>query len=135
MVLKQGSEMRKFLAICKKVIPERVSLVTNYGKWEDRIVMRGPHLKVSVRKMKEEDALRIRISDERGMTIELPCEGVEIVEIQKTKWDFETHIYFFTFGGFARMNIIGKYLNGEISDVNCQCDDLITTIEMEDRRK
>ena len=55
--------------------------------------------------------MRIRISDERGMTVEVPCEGVEIVEIQKTKGDFEAHIYFFTFGGFARINIIGQHLH------------------------
>ena len=55
--------------------------------------------------------MRIRISDERGMMVEVPCEGVEIIEIQKTKWDFEAHVYFFTFGGFARLNIIGRKLN------------------------
>ena len=44
-VYEQGTEMKKFLAICKRVIPERVSLVTNYGEWEDRIVMKGPLFK------------------------------------------------------------------------------------------
>ncbi|MFZ3580393.1 hypothetical protein [Virgibacillus sp. DJP39] len=102
--------MMKFLHICKKVIPKRVSIITNYGAWEDRIVMKGPHLKVSVRKKRDAEEIRIRVSDERGMTVEVPCEGVEIVEVQKTKWDFEAHIYFFTFEGFARINIIGKHL-------------------------
>ena len=109
MVFGEEKEMHKFLRICNEIIPARVSLITNYGCWEDRIVMKGPHLKVSVRENGDED-IRIRISDERGMTVEVPCEGVEIVEIQKTKGDFEAHIYFFTFEGFARINIIGRHL-------------------------
>ena len=69
-----------------------------------------PHLKVSVRENGDED-MRIRMSDERGMTVEVTCEGVEIVEIQKTKGDFEAQIYFFTFEGFAKINIIGIHLS------------------------
>lgn len=109
MLFGQKKDMEKFLDICERIIPERVSLITNYGDWEDRIAMRGPHLKVSLLNQADDD-MRIRISDERGMTVEVPCGGVEIVEVQKSKWEFEAHIYFFTFGGFARINIIGKPL-------------------------
>jgi len=132
MVFGQREEMKQFLNICRKVIPERVSLVTNYGKWEDRVVMRGPHLKVSVRKKKDEKDMRIRISDERGMTVEIPCEGIEIVEIQKTKWDFEAHIYFFTFGGFARLNIIGKHLQQGVDKWSFQSNRVGNFIEKGD---
>ena len=111
MIFGQKSEMEKFHDICENIMPRRVSLITNYGDWEDRVVMKGPHLKVSVRNNQDEEDMRIRITDERGMTVEVPCEGIEIVEVQKTKWDFEAHIYFFTFGGFARINIIGQHLH------------------------
>ncbi|WP_070120859.1 hypothetical protein [Bacillus marinisedimentorum] len=102
------TEMERFLDICNDVIPERVSVLTNYGEWNDRIVMKGPNLKVSVVGKNDDSDQFIKISDERGLSFELPCEGVEIVEVQNTNWDFESHIYFFTFEGFARLNIIGR---------------------------
>ena len=44
--------------------------------------MKGPHLKVSVRENGDEDRhFQMRMSDERGMTVEVTCEGVEIVEV------------------------------------------------------
>lgn len=116
----QVTEMKKLLSICKRIVPERISLITNYGTWEDRIVMRGPHLSVSVRRRKGQEDKCICLSDERGLTVVIPCEGVEIVEVHKTEWDFEAHVYFFTFEGFARMNIIGKHLHQLTGDLELQ---------------
>lgn len=107
----QENRMNQFLKICLEVIPKRVSLITNHGgDWEDRIVMRGPHINISVLDQDEGKDLRIRISDERGLTVEIPCEWIEIIDVRDSKWEFEVHIYFFTFEGFARMNIIGEPL-------------------------
>lgn len=116
----QRSELKRLLSICKRIVPERVSLLTNYGTWEDWVVMRGPHLSVSVKRKKGQEEKWISISDERGMSVLIPCEGVEIVEVHKTEWDFEAHVYFFTFEGFARMNIIGKHMHQLTGDLELQ---------------
>lgn len=104
-------EWTQFHTICQNVVPERISILTHYNGWEDRIVMKGPNLHVSY-KVLDEDAGTVRVSDERGMSVEVRCEGIEMIEIKKdTPWDFEAHIYFFTFEGFARLNIIGRVMN------------------------
>lgn len=128
MEIEQYSNLEQFQVICQHIIPERVSLMTNYGDWEDRLVLKGPHLHVSI-KDEENEYSTIRISDERGLSVEVPCEGIEIVEIQNTHWDFEAHIYFFTFGGFARLNIIGSPLNNKSEVLRIYSEVITKTIQ------
>ncbi|WP_077210400.1 hypothetical protein [Bacillus dakarensis] len=90
--------------ITSTVIPYEVKLMTNYEGWEDSIEMRGKNLKVSIINTESPKERNLKISDERGLTITIPFEGVEIINQFHNESGVYIEIYFFVYEGFARLN-------------------------------
>lgn len=90
--------------------------MTNYEGWEDSIEMRGKNLKISILNKESSNDLNLKFSDERGLNVMIPFEGVEIINQYNSGNDVFFEIYFFVYEGFSRLNIVGK----EVSITNTE---------------
>jgi len=90
------------------VIPHEIKLMTNYEGWEDSIEMRGKNLKISILTEDSSSNSQLRISDEKGLSVSIPFEGVEIINEFQNEKNVYIEIYFFVYEGFARLTLVGK---------------------------
>jgi uracil-DNA glycosylase family 4 len=99
----------RFKQIADTVIPYEIRLMTHYNNgWEDCIDMRGKNLKITITDEASQFDFYIKISDERGLSVKIPCEGVEIINEFKNKDNVIIEIYFFIYEGFAQLTIKGR---------------------------
>lgn len=98
------------------VIPYEIKLMTNYEGWEDSIEMRGKNLKFTVSNVEASNDSFLKISDERGLCVSIPFEGVEIIDEIISESKVYIEVYFFVFDGFAKLTIVGR----EISITNSE---------------
>ena len=98
------------------VIPHEMKLMTNYEGWEDSIEMRGKNLKFIVSDRESSDDSYLKLSDERGLNVSIPFEGVEIIDEIISESKVYIEVYFFIYDGFAKLTIVGR----EISITNSE---------------
>lgn len=90
------------------VIPHEIKLMTHYTGWEDSIEMRGRNLKVTLLDTKSSHNNQLKISDEKGLSVSIPFNGVEIIDEYFNEKNVYIEIYFFVHEGIARLSMVGK---------------------------
>lgn len=113
--------------IANTVISNEISLMTQDAKgWQDSINMRGKNLKISVIEEYSQSNCNIKISDEKGLNVSFPCEGVKAIEEYKSNDHLIIEIYFVVYEGFARMTVKGKEIIVNNIDKEIEYNKIIT---------
>ncbi|WP_157950834.1 uracil-DNA glycosylase [Peribacillus acanthi] len=94
--------------ISDTVIPYEIRLLTNYDGWEDSIDLRGKNLKLSIIDEVSEFDYTLKLSDERGLTVTIPCDGLEIINEYRNGDECFVEFYFYVYEGVAVLTIKGK---------------------------
>ncbi|WP_082677259.1 uracil-DNA glycosylase [Bacillus sp. FJAT-29937] len=98
----------RLLEITHTLIPYEINLMTHYNGWEDSIDLRGKNLMISIIDEQSEYDYKIKLSDERGVTVTVPCEGVEYINEYRNNDQLIIEIYLYIFEGVARITVKGK---------------------------
>jgi len=120
-----NDEFIRIKEIAENVIPYEINLMTNREGWEDTIDMRGKNLKLSLNEEDSRVTSQIRLSDERGLTVTIPFEGVEIINEYKGADGLIIEIYFFIYEGFARITLKGQELIVQNTDKDIEFNKIV----------
>ncbi|MFB9759253.1 uracil-DNA glycosylase [Ectobacillus funiculus] len=120
-----GENFLRLKEIANTIIPYEITLMTHYDGQEDSIEMRGKNLNISVINENSQFDYQIKLSDEKGLAVTIPCNGVEIIEEYRNTDRLIIEIYLFVHEGIARMTVKGKEVIITNTDTDIKYSNLI----------
>ena len=115
--------------ISTTVVPNEISLMThNENGLQDSMEIRGKNLKLLIieERSKAHYNCQIKISNEMGLIVTIPCKGVEIIEESRLEDQLAADIYFFVNDGFAQLTIKWNEIIRQETDKDLVYKQLIT---------
>jgi len=90
------------------VKPYEISLITNDNGLGDSIHLRGENLQISLDEVDYEYEFIITMSDKRGLSLTIPCSGVELINEYRNDNKIITEVYLYLFyDGIGILSIKG----------------------------